>query len=373
MSITPTAYVLPPINADAINTTTERFGITDAMLTSSSVPETAPAAYAGGTTYAMAAQASTGTAGQVLTVYQSLQASNTGHTPSSSPTWWANIGTTYSVWASGTWATGDMVIVVATHSVYQRTTVSPGASAVSPGSDTTGMWIRISTTNRWAMFDMLSATGTTVVSPLTLVLAPGRMSGLALLGIEDGGNVTLSMVSGATTVYSPAVVTLDNAVIASLDDYFFSLFDLQTSVFDLGIPTYTDGVLTITVTGGSAFVVGKCVVGTAVPVGITEEGPRVRDKSFSVTVRNDFGDLTDITKRKSIPLVSQTVMVEKASLRSARDAFKAARTCPCVFIGLNDASDDFADLVNFLGICTDVEAVPKNSGLCPINAEIEGI
>ena len=60
------AYILPPINAAAINAKTTRFGITDAMLVSSSVPETPAAAYAAGTTYALGAECSTGTAGGVI-------------------------------------------------------------------------------------------------------------------------------------------------------------------------------------------------------------------------------------------------------------------------------------------------------------------
>lgn len=49
-----------------------------------------PAAYAGGTTYAAAAQVT-----YSETIYESLQASNTGHTPGAtgSETWWAEVGT----------------------------------------------------------------------------------------------------------------------------------------------------------------------------------------------------------------------------------------------------------------------------------------
>ena len=67
------------------------------MLISSSVPEVPPAAHVMGTTYAKDATASAGAVGGLITVWKSLQAANTGHTPASSPTWWLNIGTTYAV------------------------------------------------------------------------------------------------------------------------------------------------------------------------------------------------------------------------------------------------------------------------------------
>lgn len=46
-----------------------------------------PAAYNAGATYAADVQCTSGD-----TIYQSLQAGNTGHTPASSPTWWAEVG-----------------------------------------------------------------------------------------------------------------------------------------------------------------------------------------------------------------------------------------------------------------------------------------
>jgi len=58
--------VLPPL------------AITDARLTSTTVPEVAPAAYAGGTTYALNATASVAGAAGLLTVYRSLQADVVG-------------------------------------------------------------------------------------------------------------------------------------------------------------------------------------------------------------------------------------------------------------------------------------------------------
>ncbi len=365
------AYVLPTVNADAINTTTERFGIAESMLVSSSVPEAPPAAYNAGTTYALDAEVSTGTPGGVITCWRSLQAGNIGNTPASSSLWWIETGTTYSAWASGTWAPGDVVLQTATHSVYERTAVSPGASAVEPKDDVLGLWLRVGTTNRWAMFDMLSTAGTTGVSPITVVLEPGRISGLAFLRL-NAGEVDVSMTSDAVEVYSHAEV-LDGTPISSWDDYFFAEFELQINVVLLDVPTYTDGVLTLVMTGSSDMTIGKCVVGTFVPVGKTQEGPRVRLKSFSVVERDQFGDVTGITKRKSVPLVSQTLIVPKGEIRAARAVLDAARTSPAVFIGMDNDQDDYSDLLTVLGICTDSEISPQANGYSPINVEIEGI
>lgn len=69
------------------------YTVVDASLISSNVPETDHAAWAVGTTYAQTARVIViGTNSHK--VYESLQASNVGRTPASSPTWWLDIGAT---------------------------------------------------------------------------------------------------------------------------------------------------------------------------------------------------------------------------------------------------------------------------------------
>ncbi|WP_218381817.1 hypothetical protein [Acidovorax sp. sic0104] len=51
-----TAYVIPPVNAEAIGTGNDRFGIKPSMLLYSSVPEAPPAAYDPGAAYALGAE-----------------------------------------------------------------------------------------------------------------------------------------------------------------------------------------------------------------------------------------------------------------------------------------------------------------------------
>ena len=97
--------------------------ITDARLTSSSVPEVAPAAYAAGTTYALATRVGVLGLKGLIDVYESLQAGNLGNTPASSPTWWKFVGSTYGVYSTAlTYNFGDKVIDSVTHEAYESLT-----------------------------------------------------------------------------------------------------------------------------------------------------------------------------------------------------------------------------------------------------------
>lgn len=368
--LTPTAWCLPPLNIAAINDDDARFGIAESVLTSSTVPETPPAAYNAGTTYASGAQVSTGTAGGVISVYTSLQAGNIGHTPASSPTWWKFSGYTWAAYAGGTtYAAGDHVLDATAHLVYESLV---GSNTGNPLTDAT-KWAEHSTTNRWAMFDMLRASGTVeAVSPLTIVLAPGRITSLGLTGI-DADTLTVTLVDGATTVYSETI-NLDGSIIASWEDYFFGAFRTQSIQTLLEIPTYTAGVLTITLTKTTGSIsLGKCVVGTAIPLGVTEKSPDVRRTNFSSLVRDTAGQLTDITRRKIVRRVTQRVAVELANVRTVDALFDDVLYSPALWIGLDDFDNDYAYLLAFLGCLMDSRIDPAEVQVAWTTLEIEGI
>lgn len=366
-----TAYVIPPVNAEAINTSDARFGITDAMLISSSVPETPPAAYNAGTTYALGAEVSTGTVGGVISVWRSLQAGNTGNTPAEG-TWWALAGYTYAAWNAATsYSIGDKVLRATTHRVYQR--VTAGVTAQLPEDDVTAVnWSLVGTTNRWAMFDMLSSEPTYGVGPIVVKLAPGRISAVALVGASDG-TAQFKMDAYGETVWDTDPYTLDTTVIGSWDDYFFLPFDARSNLVRLDAPVYDGCELTVTINAGVGFTLQWLVVGMAQQLGETMKGPRVRDKSYTTVDRDKFGEVADVTKRRSISLVSQSMYAEKSIIVRARASMLLARSTPSVFVGLDNNQDEYSDLLTLLGICIDSDIDLREPAFSTINLEIEGV
>ena len=366
-----TAYVIPPVTAALVARGATRFAITDAQFLYSSVPEAPPPAYNAGTTYADGAECSTGVVGGVITVWRSLQAGNLGHAPAEG-VWWTRTGETYAEWSAPTvYAPGDLLLRATTHSVYRR--VTPGATAQAPEADATGMnWVRDSTTNRWAMFDLLSAAPTRAVTPLTVRLAPGRVSALMLLGVSDG-TAKFSMQSGAATVWDPPAQSLDTTPIGSWEDYFFAAFAVRGNILRLDVPTYADGVIELLLNAGVDTEIGKLIVGEAVPLGDTRKGPRVRRRSFTEVDRDKFGELQGIVQRKSIPLVTQATYCRKDLAVRARAALDFAASVPCVFIGLDDDQDEYADLLSLLAICLDSDLDLAEHAECEINMELEGV
>lgn len=254
--------------------------ITDALFTSSTAPETDHAAYAAGTTYALGARViRTGT----HRIYESLQNSNTGHTPESSPTWWLDVGPT----------------------------------------------------NRWAMFDAVVGTATELASPLTVVLAPGYANALALLELV-GSSVTVSMtsVSGGGTVYS-RTVSLDASDISDYYDYFFSPFVQRSAVVLTDLPPYADGVLTVSITGSGTVACGLLKVGLLTDLGITTSGVTAGINDYSVKETDAFGN-TVLTERAWSRRLTAKVIVPKANFARVDRKLSDLRATPVVWITSED-------------------------------------
>lgn len=263
--------------------------ITDALFTSSTAPETDHAAYAAGTTYALGARViRTGT----HRIYESLQNSNTGHTPESSPTWWLDVGPT----------------------------------------------------NRWAMFDAVVGTATELASPLTVVLAPGYANALALLELV-GSSVTVSMtsVSGGGTVYS-RTVSLDASDISDYYDYFFSPFVQRSAVVLTDLPPYADGVLTVSITGSGTVACGLLKVGLLTDLGITTSGVTAGINDYSVKETDAFGN-TVLTERAWSRRLTAKVIVPKANFARVDRKLSDLRATPVVWITSED--EQLSPLVAF--------------------------
>lgn len=319
--------------------------ITTAMLTSSSAVETAPAAYAAGTTYALDATASMAGAAGLVTVYRSLQASNTGHAPASSPTWWVNIGTTYQVYSSGTtYALGDNVIDNVAHLVYQSLVPSNLGNALSDATK----WYLVGPTNTWAMFDTLRNTATVTPGTLTVSIAPGeRIDSLALLGLA-ATSATVTMTSGGTTVYT-ATRNLNLRYVSNWYDYFFAAFQTRQSLVLFDLPPYANGNVTVTLENTSGNVeCGACVLGMAQDIGSVEYEAESDVLNFSTVNRASDGAATMVPSR-NVPKTISSIWLDKQYVNQVRALRDALNGTTAVWAGLDDDGHQYFESLLILG------------------------
>lgn len=327
--------VIPPIT------------ITEAMLVGSNLVEAPPAAYVAGTNYPLDGQCSTGTVGGVITVWKSLQAANAGHAPASNPTWWQNIGTTYSVYsASVTYGLGDRVIDPVAHLVYESQMAGNTGQSLTTGT----AWAKLGPTNKWAAFDRLR--NTQAEAPFDIVQTvqlTDRASSIAVIGI-DARFVTITMTVAGVQKYT-VTVDLNKRKSRNYTEFCFGKFTSRTSVQFYNLPPYRNAQITVTVSkpGGGRRAVGGISIGNAVYIGDAQYEATSDHLNFS-DVDRDFAGNLELVPRRSVPTVNLTIWFDKsltAQIMAVREQLNGA---PGIWSGLDDFTLDYFEPLFIYGI-----------------------
>lgn len=261
--------------------------ITDALLTSSTVTEADYAAYNAATTYVLGDKIIVTTGDHHI--YESLQAGNTGHTPSTSPTW----------------------------------------------------WLKISATNRWKIFDAKIADQTSNTTSINYVLAPGSIDSIALLNM-DASSVTLTLTDPTYgEVYDNTVELISTTNITDGYTYFFEPFLDRADLALFDIPPYSAASLAITITNtdGTAKC-GEIVVGRQAEIGNTEYSPSISIIDYSRKEVDDFGNYT-IVERNYSKKVTCDMFLSNAYVDEVIRQLSLYRAKPLVWV----AAEEFSSLI----------------------------
>ena len=305
--------------------------LTDAMLTSTTVPEALVSDYAGGATYALAARCGI-TVGTAQTVYQSLQAANTGHAPASSPTWWGVVSVVYAPYAGATtYALDDTVSDLVAHLLYKSKVAGNVGNALT---DTT-KWTLVGPTNAWAMFDRKVGTISRVTTGnLSVVIRPGRIGGFGLLRMTGyTATLTLKDAPGGSTVWSLTKL-LDGTIITSIYEWFVTEWQQLSDFAVTGLPAHfftPELTLTITPTVGVA-ACGVMQFGKTIVFGDAEAGASVEIVDWSQKTTDAYGNY-DFTEGDFANKNTLRVLLANIDLEKVYAALAAVRAKPCIYIG----------------------------------------
>lgn len=341
--------------------------ITDEVMVSSSVVEAPPSGFLLGTTYGLGQACSTGAVGKVITVWRSVADNNVGHDPATSPTWWLNIGTTYSVYsATPTYALGDRVIDVASHTVFESQMDSNTGKALSVGT----AWLKIGPTNQRAAFDQLRNTQTVAPVDIVYTLSPGvRTGSIAIMGL-DASSVSISVSTGGTEVYAVSV-PLSLRKSFSWTNYFFGEFKTRKAVQFFNLPPYRNAEITITVhkTRGQRGV-GAIIIGNAVYLGRTLASITSDHLNFSIVDRDKFGNVT-LEPRRSVPKVNEQVVFDKSLTSVLLDVRDQLNGVPAVWSALDDFRSNNFEPTFILGIHKEfsLNLEPNTHGIITLELE----
>ncbi len=198
---------------------------------------------------------------------------------------------------------GARVVKAATHRIYESVAA---ANAGNDPAGTSGKWLDLGPTNRWAMFDQALGTSTSANGSIVVALDHGTAGAVALLDVS------------AATVRVQA-----------------NGYD-RTQAVGAGAITFLDlpatGRVTVTIAGDGVISIGTLLIGRVVSLGITESSPTAGITDFSKKTVDDFGDVT-IVQRAWSKKMSAKALIRTDAIDVVANRIAAVRARPCLWIG----------------------------------------
>ena len=289
--------------------------IAAAQLTSSTVPETEHAAYAAGTTYALADRVI-----YAHRICESLSAGNIGHTPDANPVYWSDVGPT----------------------------------------------------NQWAMFDEQTSTITSADNTMTVVIATGMIDSIALINVSayQADIVVRDGIAGPI-IYSDTLYFSGDVATDWYQYFFYDPLSARAQGILKNMPPYTSASVTLTLTGGGVVSIGNFICGRLAEVGGALEGAVAGNMSFSRKDTDPTSGKTTFVRRANSKRISANLLIEKPQLNRVQRLLYGLDAIPCVWIGSED--EELEEAMVVYGFYRDFSTTIayQTHALCAL--EIEGL
>jgi len=308
--------------------------ISDSILTSTNVHETAPAIYAAGTTYADGDFAYV-VNGVKLDVYESRQDTNTGNAPASSSTWWTYRSFTYPEYAAGTtYAENDIVIVAADHKQYLS--LQAANTGNTPVGDVTDLWWSVpAATTAWSPFDVKIGSTVERTGTIEYELTPGAIvSGIAFFKL-DASSIDIVMTDPVEgIVYTDSIDLISTSNVFDGYSYSFAPFLLTRHTVETNLPPYINAVITITINAESDTSTTSCgeiVFGPLSYSGSSQYSASLEIVNYSTITPDVWGNL-EVVERSYSNKVNVEMVIANSIIQSVLEFFEDYRAIPVVWI-----------------------------------------
>ena len=244
----------------------------------------------------------------------------------------------YPAWVSGTSYTA-LGKVIYQHKIYQR--IVTGAGTTPPDLDQVN-WLDGGYTNRYRMFDNTLSSVSSKMGGIQLTLTPNQIiNGIALLNV-NASTVRVVMndpVEGV--VYDKTKELRSSSNVIDYYSYFFAPLlseNLETAIF-LDLPSKPTATITVYVSSGAGLAeVGEVVYGVQSIVGRTNYGTAIGITSYSRKDTDEFGKVT-VVKRKNSKYADYDIDIDNNNLAIVQRLFSEIDSVPCVFIGNPDMEE----------------------------------
>lgn len=271
-------------------------------------------------------------------------------------------------WTVGaTFGNGDRAVSPDGLSVYES------LQAGNTGHDLADLdwWARVGASNRWAIFDGEISLPSQASAPFSVTLRPGPFAAIGLHGMRgiSAVRVQISNRSTGAVVRDTMHDVLADAIDTALE--FFYTWPRPTAAQKVftGLPLISDPELTLTFSGSADMRIGEVVVGPAYELGNTITGGSLGLNDYSVQERDRWGRLTlaagDFARTSSFPFLFDAARLSKVHALLSRMRGKACLYIPIVAPGYEPMAT--------LGIYTRMRIDPRTTRAYVCSLDLEGL
>ena len=230
-------------------------------------------------------------------------------------------------------------------------------------------WVLVGPDNIHAMFDAQVSTTTVSSTPLIVVMTPGLINSVALLGLVGAqASIVITNGAGGPTIYSHNA-NLDGSYVYDWYMYFFEPFTQIGEVVLTDIPPYSNARMTLTLSGSGSVAIGQLSFGTFYELGDAEYGATAGIIDYSRKDTNEFGE-TAFVKRAFSKRMTARLMLDAVQMNKVQRVLSDIRATPAVWIGAD--GETYIPLVVF-GFYRDftIDVAYPTKSYCSL--EIEGL
>ena len=240
----------------------------------------------------------------------------------------------YAAWLVGTtYAAADRVIVTTPniHNIYES--VQGANTGNDPVTDDGTWWTRVSSTNRWKMFNDVVQEQTTQADIIDVSITPAAVTtALAAINV-DCASITVVVTDPLEgEVYNQTFPMTSYSGITNWYDYFFTAINRKKELSVLGLPPYSAAVINVTFNDlGETAKVGALVLGTSANIGDSQYGASFGIIDYS-TKEVDSQGRTTITAGTYSDEADIDVVIETGRFAEVKKILTDLRTTPSVWI-----------------------------------------
>ena len=240
----------------------------------------------------------------------------------------------YAEWLIGTtYGDGDRVIVTTPniHNIYES--VQSANVGNDPVTDDGTWWTRVSSTNRWKMFNDVVQEQTTQADIIDVSITPAAVTtALAAINV-DCASITVVVTDPLEgEVYNQTFPMTSYSGITNWYDYFFTAINRKKELSVLGLPPYSAAVIDVTFNdSGETARVGALVLGTSANIGDSQYGASFGIIDYS-TKSVDAQGRTTITAGTYSDEADIDVVIETGRFAEVKKILTDLRTTPSVWI-----------------------------------------